>query len=240
MNRTRALSFSLSLVFAAACSAQGGGGGVKPDLSNDEAKTYYALGVSMGQNLSRGPLAGVTPDQVTDVEAGLADALSNRTPQVDMPTYGPKIQQMMQARQAEASKANAAAAGDEKKKGEAFAEAAAKEPGAEKLPSGMVIKILTPGTGASPTATDTVKVNYEGKLIDGTVFDASEKHGGPATFALNRVIPCWTEGVQKLKVGGKAQLICPSSIAYGEQGSPPVIPGGATLVFEIELLGIGQ
>ena len=238
MNRTIPLSLSLPVALLAACSAPAGGAPGKADLSTDDAKTFYALGISMGQNLARGALSGLTPDQVSAIQTGLGDALSNHTPQVDMPTYGPKIQQMMSARQAEASKANVAQAGEEKKKGEAFAETAAKEPGAEKTASGLVFKQITPGTGASPAATDTVKVNYEGKLIDGTVFDASEKHGGPATFALNRVVPCWTEGVQKLKVGGKAQLVCPSTIAYGDTGHPPTIPGGSTLVFTVELLDI--
>ena len=97
---------------------------------------------------------------------------------------------------------------------------------------------LTPGTGASPKATDTVRVHYRGTLTDGTEFDSSYKRNEPAEFPLNAVIPAWTEGVQKMKVGGKAQLVCPAHIAYGARGAPPVIPGGATLVFEIELLGI--
>jgi FKBP-type peptidyl-prolyl cis-trans isomerase FkpA len=116
---------------------------------------------------------------------------------------------------------------------------AAAEPGAVKTPSGMVYRELTPGTGASPKATDTVKVNYRGTLVDGTEFDSSYKRNEPATFPLNRVIPCWTEGVQRMKIGGKSKLTCPSNLAYGDQGSPPTIPGGATLVFEVELLGIG-
>jgi len=84
-----------------------------------------------------------------------------------------------------------------------------------------------------------VTVNYRGTLVDGTEFDSSYKRNEPATFPLGQVIPCWTEGVQKMKVGGKSQLVCPASIAYGEQGSPPTIPGGATLIFEVELLRIG-
>jgi FKBP-type peptidyl-prolyl cis-trans isomerase FkpA len=121
---------------------------------------------------------------------------------------------------------------------EAFLAKAAAEPGAIKTPSGLVYHELNPGTGNSPTARDVVKVNYRGTLIDGTEFDSSYKRNEPAEFPLNRVIPCWTEGVQHMKVGGKARLVCPSAIAYGDKGSPPVIPGGATLVFEIELLGI--
>ena len=120
---------------------------------------------------------------------------------------------------------------------DAFLDKAAAEPGAQKTASGLIYRELTPGTGASPKATDTVKVHYRGTLVDGTEFDSSYKRNEPAQFGLNGVIPCWTEGVQKMKTGGKAMLICPSNLAYGDQGRPS-IPGGATLIFEIELLEI--
>jgi FKBP-type peptidyl-prolyl cis-trans isomerase FkpA len=120
-----------------------------------------------------------------------------------------------------------------------YLDKAAAEPGAAKTSSGMVYRELRPGYGASPKATDTVKVHYRGTLTDGTEFDSSYKHGQPAQFGLNQVIPCWTEGLQKMKIGGKSKFTCPSGIAYGDSGRPPTIPGGATLVFEIELLGIG-
>ena len=110
--------------------------------------------------------------------------------------------------------------------------------GTTRLPSGLVYKTLTPGNGPSPSAADKVKVNYEGRLTNGTVFDSSYKRGQPAEFPLNQVIKCWTEGVQKMKVGEKARLVCPSDIAYGDHGHPPTIPGGATLVFDVELLSI--
>jgi FKBP-type peptidyl-prolyl cis-trans isomerase FkpA len=116
--------------------------------------------------------------------------------------------------------------------------AAAQEPGAVKTASGLVYKSIKEGTGASPAATDIVKVNYAGTLPDGKKFDASADHGGPISFPLNRVIPCWTEGVQKMKVGGKAKLTCPSAIAYGSKGAGGVIPPDATLVFEVELVAI--
>lgn len=119
-----------------------------------------------------------------------------------------------------------------------YLEKAAAEPGAQKTASGLVYRELRPGTGPSPNATDTVKVHYRGTLTDGTEFDSSYKRNEPAEFPLNAVIPCWTEGDQKMKVGGKSQLVCPAAIAYGERGAPPQIPGGATLVFEIELLGV--
>ena len=119
-----------------------------------------------------------------------------------------------------------------------YLEKAASEPGAKKTASGLIYRELKPGTGASPKATDTVKVHYRGTLTDGKEFDSSYVRNEPAEFPLNMVIPCWTEGVQMMKVGGKSHLVCPSNIAYGERGAPPDIPGGATLIFEIELLGI--
>jgi FKBP-type peptidyl-prolyl cis-trans isomerase FkpA len=126
----------------------------------------------------------------------------------------------------------------EKAKGQTFADEAAKLPGAVKTASGMVFQSLKAGTGESPKPTDTVSVHYQGTLIDGKEFDSSIKRGQPAEFALNGVIPCWTEGVGRMKVGEKAKLVCPSAIAYGDQGRPPQIPPGATLVFEVELLSI--
>ena len=106
------------------------------------------------------------------------------------------------------------------------------------LESGLEITHLTVGTGPSPKATDTVVVHYHGTFPDGKVFDSSVERGQPATFPLNRVIPCWTEGVQLIKVGGKAKLVCPPKIAYGSRGAPPRIPSNATLLFEVELLEI--
>ena len=115
--------------------------------------------------------------------------------------------------------------------------AASKEPGAVVTASGLVFKSLKEGTGASPKASDVVKANYLGTLVDGTKFDASADHGGPISFPLNRVIACWTEGLQKMKVGGKAKLTCPSAIAYGSRAMGP-IASNSTLVFEVELVGI--
>ena len=119
-----------------------------------------------------------------------------------------------------------------------LAAAAAKEKGAAVTPSGLVYRSLTDGSGASPTAADTVKVHYRGTLADGTEFDSSYKRNAPAQFPLGGVIPCWTEGVQRMKVGGKAKLTCPAAIAYGARGAGGVIPPNATLQFEVELLEI--
>jgi len=114
--------------------------------------------------------------------------------------------------------------------------AAAKDSGASVSATGVVYKSIKDGAGASPKATDSVKVNYRGTFPDGKEFDASR--GNPISFQLNRVIPCWTEGVQKMKVGGKARLTCPSATAYGPRGAGGVIPPNATLVFEVELLAV--
>ncbi|MBK6471444.1 MAG: FKBP-type peptidyl-prolyl cis-trans isomerase [Betaproteobacteria bacterium] len=115
---------------------------------------------------------------------------------------------------------------------------AAQEPGAATTPSGLVYRSLKDGTGPSPQATDTVRVHYRGTFPDGREFDSSYKRGKPTSFPLNRVIKCWTEGVQRIKVGGKAKLTCPAAIAYGDRGAGSDIPPGATLQFEVELLGI--
>ncbi|MFI5350484.1 MAG: FKBP-type peptidyl-prolyl cis-trans isomerase [Elusimicrobiota bacterium] len=137
------------------------------------------------------------------------------------------------------SPADAAGAPETSQKpGNPFEEAFLREEGVRPITWGGWIKTLTPGTGAAPDADNVVTVNYRGTLTDGTEFDSSYKRNKPATFSLRNVIPCWTNGVPMMKVGGKSKLVCPSSSAYGDAGSPPLIPGGATLVFEIELLDI--
>ncbi len=121
---------------------------------------------------------------------------------------------------------------------DAVVAAAAKEAGAVVTPSGLVYLSIKDGTGANPAASDKVKVHYRGTFPDGKEFDSSYKRGTPIEFPLNGVIPCWTEGVQRMKVGGKAKLTCPPAIAYGARGAGGVIPPNATLLFEVELLGI--
>ena len=148
-----------------------------------------------------------------------------------MEEFGPKIQELARSRMEKAASVEAEAS-------KKFLAEKAAEEGVETTESGLVYKVLTAGTGASPAATDRVKVHYHGTLRSGEVFDSSVQRGQPASFGLNQVIPCWTEGVQKMKVGGKSRLVCPASIAYGDRGAPPKIPPGATLVFEVELLEI--
>jgi FKBP-type peptidyl-prolyl cis-trans isomerase FkpA len=254
----RVFCLSLATPLLWACQGSGGGASAPVQLKTEDDKTLYALGLVVGRNLGN---FNLTPGEIDIVKAGLSDQLSKKTPLVEVEVYGPKIQALAQARMGaagaqgspagtpppggppqppnpQAAAQAAASAAEMKKKSADFEETAAKEPGAVKTSSGLIFKSLSPGKGASPKASDKVKVNYEGKLVDGTVFDSSYKRGQPIDFPLGSVIPCWTEGVQKMKVGEKAQLVCPSGIAYGDRGRPPVIPGGATLVFQVELLDI--
>ena len=198
------------------------------ELKTDQDKTLYALGVALANQLT--PFA-LSPAEVDLVKEGLTDAALNRPHRAEPKEYMGKIQELRTQRAAVVAAA-------EKKAGDAYMAKAAAEPGAKKLESGVIITTLTPGTGPSPKATDKVKVHYHGTLTDGTVFDSSVQRGQPATFALNSVIKCWTEGVQQMKVGGKSRLVCPSDVAYGDRGAPPRIKPGATLVFEVELLEI--
>jgi len=193
----------------------------------DEQKTIYALGVAISSNIRQ---FNLTSDEIALVADGLRDGVLGNPPKADMATYGPRIQLLADERAS-------AATGAETSASDAWVTEQASQPGAERSPAGVVYIPLTEGTGANPTATSTVRVHYHGTLRDGTVFDSSVDRGEPFSFPLNGVIPCWTEGVQKIKVGGKAKLICPADTAYGEQGSGS-IPGGAALAFEVELLAI--
>jgi len=199
-----------------------------PMLQTDEEKTVYALGLQMYRSMAQFDL---TPAELELVKRALSDAEAGK-PAVDVNEWGPKFGALAQTRSARVAE-------KQKTASQAYLAKAATQPGAIKTESGLIYVGIRPGTGASPKASDSVKVNYRGTLIDGMEFDSSYKRNQPAQFPLNGVIRCWTEGVQKMKVGGKARLVCPSEIAYGDKGHPPTIPGGATLVFEIELLEIG-
>jgi FKBP-type peptidyl-prolyl cis-trans isomerase len=196
-------------------------------LQTDQDKTLYALGLVLGENLGQ---FNLTADEVALVAEGLRDSVLDVPPKVEISVYGPRIQALAQER-------GSAAATAEKDASEAWVAEQAALPGAERSASGVVFIPMTEGTGENPSATSTVRVHYHGTLRDGTVFDSSVERNEPISFPLNGVIPCWTEGVQKIKVGGKAKLVCPSDTAYGDQGSGS-IPGGAALAFEVELLGI--
>ncbi|MEO7144547.1 MAG: FKBP-type peptidyl-prolyl cis-trans isomerase [Bryobacteraceae bacterium] len=197
-----------------------------PALTTDDQKTIYALGLSVYKSLEQFDLSAA---EMEIVKRAMADAAAGK-PAVDVSEWGPKIAPLAHTRSARVMEKEKAAS-------MAYLAKAAAAPGAEKTESGLIYSELTPGTGASPKATDTVKVNYRGTLVDGTEFDSSYRRNEPAEFRLNGVIPCWTEGVQKMKAGGKSRLVCPSGLAYGDSGRPS-IPGGAALIFEVELVGI--
>jgi FKBP-type peptidyl-prolyl cis-trans isomerase FkpA len=193
----------------------------------DEDKQLYALGVLMARNLKDFAL---TKQEAVQVRAGFAAAVAGGKPAFEPEAFMPQLNALHTARVGAVSVRNKAA-------GQAARDQAAKLADTQTLPSGVVMTQLKAGTGASPKATDTVKVHYEGKLLDGTVFDSSVQRGQPASFPLSGVVPCWTEALQHIKVGGKSRVWCPSDVAYGDSGRGP-IPGGATLVFEVELLEI--
>ena len=215
------------ITFALLLGLVGAAHAAEPTLQTDQDKTLYALGMALANNLQN---FNLTEAELGIVEAGIRDTVLGKEKKVDLQTYGPKIQDLGRERMA-------AVAEKEKDASMAFMEQMSKEKGAERTASGLIYIPISSGTGATPKATDTVKVNYTGTLRDGTVFDSSVQRGQPATFPLNSVIPCWTEGLQKMKVGGKAKLICPADIAYGNRGQGPIKPG-ATLTFEVDLLSI--
>ncbi len=198
------------------------------DPQTEDQKTLYALGARVAKQLE---VLNLSAGEYEFVKQGLADATAGKKLVVEPDAYAQQINQLAQSR---------IQAGVQKQKDLAkpYLEKAAAEKGAQKAASGLIYQEITAGTGAQPKASDTVKVHYVGTLIDGKEFDSSVKRGEPAEFPLGQVIPCWTQGVAMMKAGGKAKLVCPSDTAYGDQGRPPVIPGGATLVFEVELLEV--
>ncbi len=196
-------------------------------LETEDQKILYALGHALGQSVTN---ANFSDEELSFVQMGLADMVLGRDSQIDFDEYTPQMQAFMDERLQ-------ASADTELTASLAFVEQQAAVEGAVRTDSGLVIQEMTAGDGASPTPEDTVTVHYHGTLRDGTVFDSSVDRGEPATFPLSGVIPCWTEGLQHIQVGGQSRLICPPDIAYGPTG-PPGIPGNAALMFEVELLEI--
>jgi len=194
----------------------------------EDEKALYNLGVMLSGQIKS---FNFSDKELEMVKAGLAAGAQDKASTDDLEKYVPKLQELQKARMADAATKSKAA-------GAAYLAKVAAEPGVTKTESGLVYKQVKEGTGAQPTAADQVKVHYEGRFVDGKVFDSSIKRNEPATFPLNGVIPCWTEAVQRMKVGGKALIVCPPDLAYGEEGRPPQMPGGATLVFDVELLDV--
>jgi FKBP-type peptidyl-prolyl cis-trans isomerase FkpA len=202
-----------------------------PPLSaEDISKVSYVLGTFLAQ---RTPIANaeLTEAELAEVFKGVSDGAQGKELAVKLEEYGPKVDQLLQAKAAErAAKAKEAAEKELAK--------FAKEKGAKKTASGLIFIQTVAGKGDSPKPTDTVKVHYRGTLLDGKEFDSSYARNQPTEFPLNGVIKCWTEGVGMMKPGGKAKLVCPPDIAYGERGAPPAIPANAVLQFEVELLEV--
>lgn len=235
-NRTSAVTALVLTAFLAGCQKDAGAAATAAPAAastavepkTDDEKTLYVMGIVMGRNLSG---LDLTAADLEMLKLGMTDEALDNPRKASVEEFGPKIQAFAQGRAG-------AVAAKEKQASEAFLATAAAGPGAQSKPSGLIYTEVAAGTGANPKTTDTVKVHYTGKLVDGTVFDSSVQRGQPAEFTLGGVIPCWQEGVQLMKKGGKAQLVCPSSLAYGDAGSPPKIKPGATLVFDVELIDI--
>ncbi|HOC60637.1 MAG TPA: FKBP-type peptidyl-prolyl cis-trans isomerase [Smithellaceae bacterium] len=197
-----------------------------PAPKTEDEKAFYSLGVQLNKQLS---MLDMSAEEMKLVQKGMSDAAAGKKLEAEPEAHMKKFGELAQARMVRATE-------KQKAQAKAFLEKAAQEKGAVKTESGLIYQEIKAGTGAQPKPTDVVKVHYVGKLIDGKEFDSSVKRGEPAELPLGQILPCWTEGVAKMKVGGKSKLVCPSDIAYGDRGRPPVIPGGATLIFEIELL----
>ncbi len=197
-------------------------------LKTDQDKTFYTIGVLFGGKLKELEL---TEPELGFLLKGIKDSALGKPSEVPVDQYQVKVQQLFQervAKQAEKVKAS----------GTAFLDKFLKE-GGQKTASGLAYKIEAAGSDKKPKAEDTVEVHYHGTLTDGTVFDSSIERGKTVSFPLNRVIKGWTEGLQLIGEGGKIKLVIPSDLAYGDHGAPPKIPGGATLIFDVELKKIG-
>lgn len=201
----------------------------KAPMTEDD-KVIFAVGEILSGSVK--PFA-FTEHEMQLVQQGFEAGMHGKKTGIDADSYRAKIQTLLTGRVA---KGVATA----KATGKAYRDKVAAGKDATTTPSGLIMTTVQPGSGPSPTAEDTVKVQYEGKLVDGTVFDSSKKHGEPLTFKVSGVVPCWTEALQHMSVGAKVKLVCPPDLAYGDRGSPPQIPGGSTLLFDVELLGIDK
>lgn len=195
----------------------------------EEQKTLYTLGLIVAKQLA---VFNMTPAELEFVNQGISDSVSGKKTEVELtPAANEKVQELARARRKIQGEKMSGAYKE-------FIEKAIKEKGAVKTESGLVYTTIIEGVGPHPKTTDTVKVNYRGTLIDGKEFDSSFKRGKPSEFKLDGVIKCWTEGLQKMKAGGKAKLVCPAAIAYGDSGPTEMILPGATLVFDVDLIEI--
>jgi len=194
----------------------------------EEEKALYGLGMALADNLE---IFALSPAELETVVKGLRDGVAHKPKYARDEKLNAAINELARSRKQVADDRQKAA-------GPEYVAKMAAGKGARKTASGAVVIPVKEGTGASPAASDKVRVHYAGRLIDGKEFDSSYKRGQPAEFPLDGVIKCWTEALQTMKVGGKATVVCPPDIAYGPNGRPPVIPGNAVLTFEVELLDI--
>ena len=215
---------------AEATAEQGAGGDeAAAGTTSENDDTFYALGLALSRNLQ--PF-NLSDQEFAQVKEGLEDGVFEREPRVEVGEYAQRIQELAQTR-------GQAAAAENRQASEQFLADAAAEAGARQTDSGLVFQSIEEGTGPSPSPDSVVLVDYEGSLLDGTVFDSSYERGEPVRFPLDQVIPCWSEGAQLMKVGGKAKFICPPDLAYGDRQAGQ-IPPGSTLIFEVELLEIAE
>jgi FKBP-type peptidyl-prolyl cis-trans isomerase FklB len=227
----RVMVAALFILAAAPAGAQ-----EKPGLKDQKEKISYIIGRDIGVKFKEQSV-DVDPDILA---RGIKDGLSGARPLLS----GPEAREVMTAFEKELrvkhEAARKAAGEKNKKEGEAFLAENKEKEGVKTLPSGLQYKVIRPGTGKKPKATDTVTTHYKGTLIDGTEFDSSYKRGKPATFAVSGVIPGWTEALQLMEEGAKWQLFIPPKLAYGERGAGQVIGPQATLIFEVELISIQE
>lgn len=201
---------------------------VPAHAATDDSQTLYTLGQLISRTLEAFDLSDA---DLKHVQAGLEDGVLGRPSQVDLAVEAPRLHALQTERKQRVAQREREAA-------RAVVVAMSEEDAGERTPSGIVLQSLREGYGPSPSPTDHVSVHYEGKFVDGTVFDSSRTRGEPATFPVKGVIACWTEALQHMRVGSRHRVVCPPELAYGDRGVPPVIGPGATLVFDIELLGI--
>jgi FKBP-type peptidyl-prolyl cis-trans isomerase len=217
------IAFAAAVAFLTPPAPAGAG-----DLPPDGKKPLYAIGVMLSRQLAAFNLSDA---ELKIVEAGLHAGLAGSPRGAAPETLLPRIRELAESRKGTEAE-------NEKRAGRELVEQALREPSARRLDSGVVYVEHVAGTGDAPAATDRVTVHYRGTRTDGSEVDDSRERGEPVSFPLDSVIPCWSDGVREMRTGGKAKLVCPSDVAYGDAGMPPTVKPGATLVFEIELLKI--
>ena len=227
--RTRSLAAILAGLALASCQPTNDAA-TEPTLETDQDKLFYTLGLALSEGLASYAL---TPEEVERVILGVRDGVTGQPERIDdRMKYARMVRQLREERTREV-------AGREREQAVGYLVAQAAQPGAETRESGVVYLEREAGAGPTPAPTSEVVVHYHGTLRDGTVFDSTQRRGDPARFRVKGVIPCWTEALQLMKVGGKAQITCPPDSAYGDRGAGKIPPGSA-LTFEVELIAVNE